>query len=69
LIITHFSARYTDRGAEITVSDLLNETKQRLAELDSAVVAHAADDFWEFEIPEKKAPPLQPANPANTNQP
>ena len=53
LIITHFSARYTDYGAEITVDHLLQETQDRAA---GKVPVLAAKDFWSFEVPPKKAP-------------
>lgn len=53
LIITHFSARYTDHSGPKYVSDLISEAKQRASGTNLNV--HAAKDFWSFEIPPKKA--------------
>lgn len=53
LIITHFSARYSDFGAEVTVDGLLEEARAHAA---GAVPVLAAKDFWSFEVPPKKAP-------------
>lgn len=53
LIITHFSARYSDSGSEITVDNLLAEAREHAA---GAVPILAAKDFWSFEVAPKKAP-------------
>lgn len=55
LIITHFSARYTDHGSALTVDDLLEETR---GFADGKVPVLAAKDFWSFEIAPKKSPPF-----------
>lgn len=53
LIITHFSARYSDTGSETTVDDLLAEAREHAS---GAVPVLAAKDFWSFEVAPKKAP-------------
>jgi ribonuclease Z len=51
LIITHFSARYTEHGAPKTVQDLLEEAR---AHANGALPIDAAHDFWAIELPPKK---------------
>jgi ribonuclease Z len=53
LIITHFSARYTDQGGPKSVVDLLQEAQLRSA---GRIPVTAAKDFWSIEISPKKAP-------------
>ena len=46
LIITHFSSRYTDTSPDVTVADLLAETKRACPRTE----VYAATDLWSFAI-------------------
>jgi ribonuclease Z len=50
LILTHFSARYCETHAEVTVDDLLAAAKRHIAEKNADIQVDAAHDFWSFKV-------------------
>lgn len=69
LILTHFSARYSEKHAPVTVADLLREAQEFAA--DAPLSIFAAEDFWHYDLPphpvQDHARPLDPpATPPST---
>lgn len=56
LILTHFSARYCEPHAEITVEDLLASAKKEALVVAPKISIFAASDFWSYKVAPHVAP-------------